>query len=175
MVLCNSKDHADKLRRLRFYGMEKNYYSIEEGYNSRLDEIHAALLDLKLRTLDAQIARRREFAALYDAGLGGVGDIVAPKSGAGNFHAYYVYTIRTARRDALKDFLARHEIGSQINYPTPIHLMTGYAFLGLGPGSLPVTERVNAEMLSLPLYPEMPDADVAVVISCIRDFFARGC
>lgn len=174
MVLTNAKELADKLRRLRFYGMEKNYYSVEEGYNSRLDEIHAAILDLKLKTLDDQIARRRQIAALYDAGLGGVGDVLPPKTGAGNFHAYYVYTIRTSRRDALKDFLAKHEIGSQINYPTPIHRMTGYAFLGLGPGALPVTERVNTEMLSLPLYPEMTDADVATVTAGVRDFFARG-
>lgn len=174
MVLTSDAELAGRLRRLRFYGMERNYYSVEEGFNSRLDEVQAAILDLKLKTLDAQIARRREIASLYDRGLAGLGDLRLPACGEGNVHAYYVYTVRTTRRDELKDFLAGREIGSQVNYPTPIHRMSGYAFLGGRPGDLPVTERVNAEMLSLPMYPEMADDDAAAVVDCVREFFAQG-
>lgn len=174
MVLTAALERADRLRRLRFYGMSRNYYSDEEGFNSRLDEVQAALLDFRLTSLDAKIARRRAIAAQYDHGLAGVGDLRIPAIGRGNLHAYYVYTIRTARRDALKEHLTHHGIGSQLNYPTPIHLMAGYAFLGLQAGDLPVTERINAEMLSLPLYPELTDEDVETVVACIRAFYAGG-
>jgi aminotransferase EvaB len=168
MNVTASPEHA---ARLRFYGMEKSYYALEEGYNSRLDEIHAAILDLALDHLDRNIERRRALAERYAAGLHGVGDVQPPCTAEGNRHAYYVYTIRTARRDALKDYLAARGIGSQVNYPTPIHLMTGYAFLGGKPGDLPRTEAAAAHMLSLPMYPALPPADVDRAVECIRSFF----
>jgi len=171
MVATSSAELAAKLRRLRFYGMEKAYCSLEEGFNSRLDELHAALLDLGLDQLEQNIERRRVLAALYDQGLAGVGDVQIPSVAEGNQHAYYVYTIRTARRDALKQFLADHGIGSQVNYPTPIHLMPGYAFLGGRPGDLPHTEEAALRMLSLPMYPALPAADVEAVVGRIREFF----
>ncbi len=172
MVLTRSPTLAEKLRRLRFYGIVRDYCAEEDGYNSRLDEVHAALLAHKMTSLDESIARRRHIAALYEQGLSGVGDILPPRTAAGNVHTYYVYTVRTQRRDALREFLARHEIGSQINYPTPIHRMPAYASLGYCPGDLPVTERVSDEILSLPMYPELTDADVDQVLICIRAFFA---
>lgn len=171
MVVTASDELATKLRRLRFYGMEKQYVSLEEGYNSRLDELQAALLQVLLPRVDDAIAKRRALAAAYDAGLREVGDVIRPATADGNEHAYYVYTIRTARRDALKDRLAAHGIGSQVNYPMPIHLMPGYSFLGLGPGTLPETEAAAREILSLPLYPELPVASVERVCACIRNFF----
>ncbi len=172
LVLTASAERAARLRRLRFYGMEKAYCALEEGYNSRLDELQAAVLDLLLPDLDARNEQRRQLAALYDQGLAGLPDLTPPAVGAGNTHVYYVYTIRTARRDALREHLARQGIGSQVNYPTPIHLMPGYAFLGGRPGDLPETERAAGEILSLPLYPELAPAAVARVCEAVRAFLA---
>jgi len=171
MVMTNSLELAGKLRRLRFYGMEGTYYSREEGFNSRLDELHAAILDWRLTLLDGGIAKRRTIASLYDAGLAGVGDIQVPRVGEGNVHAYYLYTIRTARRDALKEFLMTRGIGTQINYPWPVHAMEGYAFLGHREGDLPQTEKAAREILSLPMYPALPVKDVEYVIDGVRAFF----
>lgn len=174
MVLCPSPDRAAHLRRLRFYGMEKSYFSLEEGYNSRLDELHAGVLDLLLPELPARNAQRQALAAQYDAALSGLPGIQTPTVAAGNAHIYYVYTIRTPARDALKVHLAAHGIGSQVNYPTPIHLMDGYAFLGGRPGDLPHTEQAAHEILSLPMYPELRPDEVARVCEVIRAFVAAG-
>ncbi|GAM09065.1 daunorubicin biosynthesis sensory transduction protein DnrJ [Geobacter sp. OR-1] len=160
-----------RLRRLRFYGIDDNYHAEEEGYNSRLDEIQAALLDARLTNLDREVDRRREIAAAYDAGLSGAGDIGLPAEREGRRHQYYLYTIRTSRRDALKAYLADCGIETRINYPTPIHLMRGYRFLGYAQGSLPVTERLSVEILSLPMYPQLTDAEVARVVAAVRSFF----
>lgn len=171
-VTTNDSDLQEKLRRLRFYGMRSGYYAEEEGYNSRLDELQAAFLSAKLSRIDGAIARRRRLAALYDEGLNGVGDIGLPLQRLGAQHAYYLYTVRTEKRDSLMTFLAREGIESKVNYPDPIHLMRGYSFLGYKPGSLPVTERLAGTILSLPLYPELPEEQVARVVDTVRRFFA---
>jgi dTDP-3-amino-2,3,6-trideoxy-4-keto-D-glucose/dTDP-3-amino-3,4,6-trideoxy-alpha-D-glucose/dTDP-2,6-dideoxy-D-kanosamine transaminase len=173
MIITSSPELERKLRRLRFYGMEGNYYAQEEGYNSRLDEVQAALLSLRLEQLDEEVKRRRHLAGRYDAALGGVGDLRLPIVPTGQTHQYYLYTIRTARRDELMSFLTAQGIESRINYPTPIHLMSGYAFLGYPPGSLPVTEQLAGEILSLPLYPELPEVDQDEVIAAMQTFYAR--
>lgn len=165
---------AARLRRLRFYGMESAYYAEEEGYNSRLDELQAALLNLFLPTLGTQVARRREIAALYSRELAGVGDLALPAVRDGREHQFYLYTVRTGRRDALMRYLADRDIEARINYPTPIHLMRGYAFLGCAAGSLPVTERLAGEILSLPMYPALTDGQAGQVIEAVRAFFAAG-
>lgn len=171
MIVTAAHELEAKLRRLRFYGMEGGYYAREEGYNSRLDELQAALLNLRLEGIDDEVTRRRHLAARYDAALTGVGDLHLPTTPAGQTHQYYLYTIRTARRDELMAFLARHGIESRINYPTPIHLMSGYAFLGYVAGSLPVTERLAGEILSLPLYPDLPEGDQEKVVTAIQAFY----
>jgi aminotransferase EvaB len=119
MILTSDPDRAARLRRLRFYGMERTYYAREEGYNSRLDELHAAVLDLLLPELDARNAQRRARAAQYDQELAGLPGVHTPAVAPGNTHVYYVYTIRTTQRDALQAHLARCGIGAQVNYPTP--------------------------------------------------------
>lgn len=172
LVLTASADRAARLRRLRFYGMEKAYCSQEEGFNSRLDELHAGLLDLLLPELEPRNEQRRCLAAIYDERLAGLPGLVTPQVAPGNTHVFYVYTVRCARRDALRDHLARRGIGSQVNYPTPIHLMPGYAFLGGRPGDLPETERAAAEILSLPMFPELAPVDVARVCDAVREFLA---
>jgi len=173
MAITSSPELAARLRRLRFYGMEGGYYSEEEGYNSRLDELQAALLQFRIGQLDGEVAQRMAIARAYDAGLEGVGDLSLPVTRAGRSHQFYLYTVRTSRRDELQAWLAGKGIESRINYPHPIHLMRGYGFLGYRPGSLPVTELLSREILSLPMYPSLPAAHVDLVIAAIREFYAR--
>jgi dTDP-4-amino-4,6-dideoxygalactose transaminase len=171
MIVTSNAPFDKRLRRLRFYGIDDNYHSEEEGYNSRLDEIQAALLDFRLKKLDSEVNRRREIAAAYDSALAGTGDIALPVERDGRRHQYYLYTIRTSRRDSLMAHLADLGIGTRINYPTPVHLMRGYSFLGYRKGDLPVTERLAEEILSLPMYPHLPDSAVGRVVEAVRSFF----
>jgi dTDP-4-amino-4,6-dideoxygalactose transaminase len=171
-VTTSQPELARRLKRLRMYGMESAYYAEEEGYNSRLDEVQAAILNVKLPGLDAAITRRQRIADIYNAGLSGIYGLSLPAVRAGRRHQQYLYTVRTERRDNLMNYLADQGIESKINYPDPIHLMSGYRFLGYSPGSLPVTERLAGTILSLPMYPELPDEQAAEVVAAIRRFFA---
>ncbi|HEY5999060.1 MAG TPA: DegT/DnrJ/EryC1/StrS family aminotransferase [bacterium] len=174
MVVTAGEALAQRVRRLRFYGMEREYAALEEGYNSRLDEVQAALLSVRLALLDEAVAGRRAIARRYDEALAGLGDLALPVTGAGRDHQYYLYTVRTPRRDALREHLATRGIETKINYPHPVHLMQAYAFLGWRPGDLPVTERLAATVLSLPIYPEMPPAHQSLVVDAVRDFFGEA-
>ncbi len=171
MLTTSSSDIAKRLKRLRFYGMEGEYYSEEEGYNSRIDELHAALLDYRLQWLEEEVSSRRAIADRYVEGLKGVGDIILPATRSDRDHRYYLFTIRSAFRDELKRYLAENGIETRINYPYPIHLMRGYSFLGYTKGSLPVTEQLAGEILSLPMYGALPLPHVDRVIETIRSFY----
>jgi len=173
LITTSRTDLGERLRRLRFYGMEGEYYSEEEGYNSRLDEVQAALLNHRLPGVDAAVEKRRQLAGIYDAGLAAVGNLGLPAERAGRRHQYYLYTIRTAHRDALMLYLRARGVETKVNYPTPVHLMRGYAFLGGREGDLPVTERLAAEILSLPIYPAMPEENARRVVAEIGAFFDR--
>lgn len=174
MLTADEPTLLARLRRLRFYGMEAGYHAEEEGYNSRLDELQAALLASRLERLAESVERRRQLAALYHEGLAGVGDLRLPVTRPEREHQFYLYTIRSEQRDALQAFLARQGVESKVNYPDPIHLMRGYRFLGYRPGSLPVTERLAGSILSLPLYPELRDDEAERVIAAVRRFFRGG-
>lgn len=173
-VAVSRPDLAVRLKRLRMYGMDSAYYAEEEGYNSRLDEVQAAILNLRLPGMDAAVERRRRIARIYDDGLAGVAGIGLPAVREGRTHQYYLYTIRSERRDELMNYLAEQGIESKINYPWPIHLMRGYAFLGCGEGDLPVTERLARTILSLPMYPELPEDHARRVVDAIRLFFRNS-
>lgn len=172
MVVTDSEDLAGRVRRLRFYGMQDAYYSLEDGFNSRLDEVQAALLLTKLPGVGAAVERRRALAAVYDEALAGLEGLTLPATRPGRTHQFYAYTVRTAERDSLQAFLAAEGIETKVNYPCPIHLITGYRSLGCAPGSLPVTERLAGEILSLPLYPELPVEHARIVADAVRRFFA---
>ncbi|NVN98752.1 MAG: DegT/DnrJ/EryC1/StrS family aminotransferase [Geobacteraceae bacterium] len=172
MLTTSSEQIAGHLRCLRFYGMKGEYYSEEEGYNSRLDELQAAILDFMLIGLEKEVRQRQIIADRYSKGLGGVGDILLPVTQPERDHRYYLYTIRTGRRDELKKFLSGFGIEARINYPYPIHLMRGYAILGYKEGDLPVTERLAEEILSLPMYGDLPMKHVDRVINAVKCFFA---
>ena len=169
-VTTSRPDLALRLKRLRMYGMDSTYYAEEEGYNSRLDEVQAAILNIRLPRLDAAIEMRGRIARIYDEGLAGLDGIGLPALRPGRTHQYYLYTIRTERRDELMDFLAAQGIESKINYPWPIHLMRGYAFLGGSEGDLPVTERLARTIVSLPIYAELPEEHATNVVDAVRRF-----
>jgi dTDP-4-amino-4,6-dideoxygalactose transaminase len=157
--LCYTRDAglAHEMRKLRMYGFDGSYYSEREGVNSRLDELQAAILSVKLEHLPRWVERRRALAARYDRRLGGRALAVRPAPGVG--HAYHLYVVRVRDRDRVRRELERIGVASAVHYPTPIHRMRGYAFLGVGPGHAPVAERLAEEVLSLPLYPELADGD----------------
>lgn len=169
-VTTSSSDLALRLKRLRMYGMAGTYYAEEEGYNSRLDEVQAAILNIRLPRLNASIEKRGRIARIYDEGLAGLDGISLPVLRKGRTHQYYLYTIRTERRDELMNFLAAQGIESKINYPWPIHLMRGYAFLGGSEGDLPVTEKLARTIVSLPIYAELPEEHAMKVVDAVKRF-----
>lgn len=168
MVNTNDEALAQRLRRLRFYGTEGTYYATEHGYNSRLDEIQAAILLTKLPRIERYIARRREIAAMYQEGLAGSG-LILPQEAAYGRHAYYLYVVRHPRRDAIIEGLRAHNIHVNISYPWPIHTMTAYQHLGWKTGDLPETEAAAREIFSLPMFPSLTDEEVQRVISAFED------
>ncbi len=137
--------------------------------NSRLDELQAAILRAKLPHLDGWIERRRAVAAAYTAGIDNP-HVETPREVPGAHHTYHLYAVRSPHRDALQAHLKAHGIATIVHYPIPVHLQDAYRDLGLGPGSFPNAERCAREVLSLPLYPELRDDEVARVIEAVNAF-----
>ena len=159
---------AERVKSLREYGWRDRYVSAIAGMNSRLDELQAAILRVRLPYLAAENARRNEIAAAYDKGLAGL-PLELPQRRKGATHAWHQYVVRSTSRDALQVALKARGIGSNIHYPVPVHLQPAYAGrLVTGPSGLAVTEQVAREVLSLPMYPQLTDAQVAEVIAAIR-------
>jgi len=170
MIVTNSAELNARLRTLRNHGQASRYVSTEPGWNSRLDEIQAAILRVKLRhLLDWQKARQAN-AAKYGKLLANVPGIRTPVTPAGYEHVFHQYTIRSGRRDALQKFLADRKIGSTIYYPVPLHLQPLYAGLGHKPGDFPNAEHVAAEILSLPMYPELTEDKIERVAAAVAEF-----
>ncbi len=165
-VITNDDALAEKLRKLRNYGQVSRYRHQSRGTNSRLDELQAAILRVKLAHLDELNERRRAIAAIYDANLSGV---YKPVQCDDRQHVYHLYVIRAARRDQLMRDLGERGIGTLIHYPVPAHLQESHRDLGLGEGSLPQTERAAREILSLPLYIGLSDDDALRVCEAIND------
>lgn len=170
-VVTNRPEIADRLRQLRQYGWRERYISETAGYNSRLDELQAAVLRVRLRHLEEENQARRRLAAAYDQSLAGL-PMVTPYVRAEDHHVFHLYVIRTSRRDALQAYLSRQGIGTAIHYPVPVHRQPAYTRLGYGPGSLPATEAAAREILSLPLYPDLPAEAVTAVAAAIAGFAA---
>ena len=160
---------AENARLLREYGWRERYVSDMAGWNTRLDELQAAILRVKLRTLDADNARRRHLAGLYDELLTTSSVILPPAMSYGE-HVYHLYVVRSARRDELQAFLKERGIGTLVHYPMPVHLQPAYRGRLGDAGSLPETERAAQQVLSLPLFPELSEAQVRQVAGAIREF-----
>jgi dTDP-4-amino-4,6-dideoxygalactose transaminase len=168
LVASGRPELLTRVRSLRQYGWRERYVSEVAGLNSRLDELQAALLRVKLRGLDGWNRRRQALAARYDQLLAGSA-VATPIVAPGNQHVYHLYVVRSPQRDALQAHLAERGIGSAIHYPVPVHLQPAYRHLAPA-GGLPVTERAAAEILSLPMYPQMPVEHVEQVAACVRAF-----
>jgi dTDP-4-amino-4,6-dideoxygalactose transaminase len=171
-VTTNDEEVATRIRTLRNYGSQKKYYNEVIGHNSRLDELQAAVLSVKLPKLMAWTQQRQQVAALYDQLLSGLGDLVLPQVAEGATHVYHLYVVRTARRDALQQHLNDQGIGTLIHYPVPPHLQQAYAHMGIPAGSYPIAEELAATSLSLPMWPGMTEEHVHAVVQAIRSFFA---
>ncbi len=147
----------------------KKFTSKIEGFNSRLDEIQAAVLRVKLKHLDTWTNRRREIATQYQQLLFN-SNVQLPCERQWAKHVYHLFVIRTNRRDALKDYLQEHGVGTHIHYPTPIHFQEAYEKLGYKVGDFPISERNAGEILTLPIYPELTTEEVEKVAGLITEF-----
>ena len=170
MVVSNSAELAAHLGTLRNHGQTAKYRSSEPGWNSRLDEMQAAVLRVKLRHLAEWQGTRRSHAAEYTHLLQQVPGIMPPHEPEGLEHVYHQYTIRTEQRDALQRHLAARRIGTTVYYPYPLHLQPLYAHVGHRAGDFPHAERAAQEVLSLPMYPELRKDQIAHVVEAIAEF-----
>ncbi|HKE41360.1 MAG TPA: DegT/DnrJ/EryC1/StrS family aminotransferase [Casimicrobiaceae bacterium] len=170
-IVTSSNDIAKRARALRQYGWGEHRVSETPGFNSRLDELQAAVLRVKLVYLDCDNQRRREIAALYAAGLAGEG-VTLPAVHDGAEHVYHQYVVRSSKRDALQDYLQLKGIATLVHYPVPVHLQPAYA-QRVARGGLTFSERAAGEALSLPMYPELQNGDVERVVEEVRRFCQR--
>ncbi|MCS7203593.1 MAG: DegT/DnrJ/EryC1/StrS family aminotransferase [Thermodesulfovibrio sp.] len=165
MVVTNNSEIAEKIRILRNHGSRGGYIHETVGFNSRLDEIQASILRVKLKYIDKYNELRRKKAALYNQYLSG--KVITPKEKEGSYHVYHLYSIRSPLRDKIRDLLKVQGIPSVVYYPLPMHLQKAISFLGYKEGDFPVAEQVSKEILSLPIYPEIPEEEVFYISQCI--------
>ncbi|MGQ9683239.1 MAG: DegT/DnrJ/EryC1/StrS family aminotransferase [Anaerolineae bacterium] len=169
-VTTNDPGLYDRVKVLRYMGQHKKYLHEIIGYQQRLDELQAAILRVKLRHLETWIEERRRWAALYDELLAGT-PVVRPQARGDVRHVYYVYTIRTPRREELIQFLADRGIGAWPMYPLEVPYQPAYAHLGHKMGDFPVADGHVSEILCLPMYPELTEDEVRKVAAAVREFF----
>jgi dTDP-4-amino-4,6-dideoxygalactose transaminase len=167
MIVTNSETCSTHLRVLRNHGSPKKYYATEQGWNSRLDEIQAAILRVKLRHLDNWGVARRKNANSYSQLLKDVPGVVTPVEAPWADHVYHQYTIRVPNRDRVQSALAEQGIGTTVYYPTPMHLQPLFANLGYHEGDLPQAELAAKEVLSLPIYAELTGEQIHRVVAAI--------
>lgn len=171
LVVTDDKAIADKVCMLRNYGQSRKYYHDFIGYNSRLDELQAAILRVKLKYLDFWNDSRRRSARLYGKLLKDVSQIITPSEAGGRSHVYHLYVIRCKDRDGLQSYLNSKGIGTLVHYPIPIHLQQAYRHLGYSKSSFPITEECAGEILSLPMFPEIKVEEIEYVCQSIREFY----
>ncbi|SHL53840.1 DegT/DnrJ/EryC1/StrS family aminotransferase [Hymenobacter psychrotolerans] len=172
-VTTNDEALAARIRMSRNYGSQKKYYNEVIGHNSRLDELQAAVLSVKLAKLPSWTKQRQDIAALYDQHLAGLDGVVLPAVAEGATHVYHLYIVRTTRRDELQQYLTEQNIGTLIHYPVPPHLQQAYAHMNIAAGSYPIAEELASTSLSLPMWPGMTEAHVLAVTTAVRGFFEQ--
>ena len=165
MLTTDDPEIAEQARLLREHGMKVRYHHDLLGYNFRMTDVHAAIGLAQLDKLEGYNARRREIAARYDAELRGV---IAPAVRSGVSHVYHQYTIRVARRDEFVKRLRERGVGTGVYYPIPVHRQRPFLDLGYGDETLPGTERLTAEVVSIPVHPSLTDAEVRTVIDAVN-------
>jgi dTDP-4-amino-4,6-dideoxygalactose transaminase len=175
MVVSNDEAFIARVRQIANHGGGANKYdNLVLGTNSRLDTLQAAILRVKLRSLERWNLERRERAALYTEALGDAPGVVCPREREGARSAWHLYTVRVADREGLAAHLKALGIASAIHYPKPLHLQPAMGVAGGKPGDHPVSEQLCREVLSLPLYPELPLDTLADIASEVRDFSTRS-
>ena len=170
MITTDDRALTEKIRMLRVHGESARYRHSIEGRNSRLDELQAAILRVKLRRLDGFNDARRRNASLYDGLLKGLDGIKVPLEAAGRRHVYNIYNIRTKQRDKLREALTMKGIGTAVYYPIPLHLQDVYRGAGWKRGDFPETEKACGEVLALPVFPELTEEEIRYVSGAVRDF-----
>ena len=172
MIVTDDAGLADRLRRLRTHGGAKQYHHEEIGTNSRLDTLQAAVLLAKLPRLAEWNNARRKHAGVYSSAFGNLEGVTPPTTDPNNEHVFNQYTIRVDRRDEFRTCLNEHGIGSAIYYPQPLHVQPCFEHLGYSKGQFPEAEKASAEVISLPVYPEMTAEQQNAVIDVVGEFFA---
>ena len=173
LVLTNDEKIADEIKVLRGHGSRKTYHYDQIGYNSRLDEIQAAVLRVKLKSIGDLLRFRRKIANFYKKTLGDIKEITLPLELAGGKHTFNQYTIRLKGRDELFEFLKVRGIGSMVYYPLSLHLQKAFSHLNYRQGDFPQSELAQQEVLSLPIFPELKEDELELVASSIKEFFKR--
>ncbi len=173
MITTNSKSLYEKVKIMRNYGSKIKYYNEIKGYNSRLDELQAAFLKIKLNYLKSNNKLRKMKADKYLSELKNIGDIILPMTDSNSTHVYHIFNIRTKKRDSLKKYLDQNKIGNLIHYPVPPHLQKAYAELGFKKGDFPIAEELASTSISLPIYPELTDNEQNFVILKIKEFYEK--
>lgn len=180
LVTSRDPELAEHMRRLRNHGMRSRYAHEELGWNARMDAIQAAVLRVKLPCVESWNQQRRQRAAKYDSLLAGAGlwsengnsPVRLLQTSDSAFHIFHQYVVRARRRDELRSFLSGRKIGTEIYYPTPIHLQPCFAYLGYREGDLPESERAAGEVLALPMFPELTEDEQKWVVERIAEFYS---
>jgi dTDP-4-amino-4,6-dideoxygalactose transaminase len=172
MVVTNDPIIAEKVRLLREYGWHERYLSKISGWNTRLDELQAAILRVKLRYLDSDNDARLRLALKYNCALEDT-RLVTPKQRKGSTHVYHLYVVRSAKRDEMRTFLKANKSEALVHYPVPVHMQPAYQGRLRGSSNLPETERAAREVLSLPMYPELSEQDLLTVAETVRSCLGK--
>ncbi len=182
MVTTNSEGVAERVRMLRQHGMRRRYLHDELGWNARMDGIQGAILSVKLKYIARWNQARRAAAGHYHALFAAAGlaesgpypqhGVVLPREAAGSWHVWHQYVIRTARRDALREFLTARGIGSEVYYPIPLHMQKALRGLGYAEGDFPEAERAACEVLALPIFPELRADEQQAVVTAVAEFLS---
>jgi dTDP-4-amino-4,6-dideoxygalactose transaminase len=176
-ITTDDENVAKFVRMIREHGQSKKYYHDIEGYNGRLDALQAAYLRIKLKHLDGWTSQRREAARRYEellSPIAGRAGIVLPHEPSWSKAVYHLYVVRSGERDALAEHLKAHGVQTGLHYPLPVHLQKCYESWGYRPGTLPVTERVASEVLSLPMFPGLSAAQQDRVAEAISSYVVKG-
>lgn len=173
LVVTNDPEIAEKVRMLRAHGSKPKYYHHMIGYNSRLDAIQAAILQVKLSYLNTWTEARQRLASRYNELLSEIKDVITPYIAPECSHVFHQYTIRIPgeKRDELRNYLKQRGIETQVYYPLPLHLQPCFSHLGYKEGDFPESERASREVLSLPMYPELGEDDQNYIVGAIKEFF----
>jgi dTDP-4-amino-4,6-dideoxygalactose transaminase len=173
MIVTNNEELAKLAKYYRVHGASRKYHYDHIGYNSRLDSIQAAILNVKMRYIKDAIKKREIVAGWYFEGLKDCKGIRFPKIKGDQMPVYYVFNILAQKRDELSEFIKQNEIQFSIYYPVPLHLQKCFSYLGYKEGDFPVAERVSKQILALPIYPEITREEVDFVCETIRKFYTK--